>query len=221
MFAIITDDLMQFTFLLLGLLLTICFVLPEMIIVVVLGLIVYGKSSVILLLFTTHHTAHDFTFNSFTLSTHSLFELLFHFQLFALCSFNSFNRLWCRSSGPYKSRSKKRSQYRIVASNHKSSRDNQWPLFNSCHALRIFLWSERTGPHRELVALHTFLQFYGAKWDDADQSDSLRLFLSSSCSRVRQKKWFFRHRVNRCRFKLQLRLAVFPGALFHYDDAAI
>ena len=42
MFAYIMDDMFQFTFLLLGLLITICFVLPEMIGILVVGLLVYG-----------------------------------------------------------------------------------------------------------------------------------------------------------------------------------
>ena len=42
MFAYIMDDMFQFTFLLLGLLVTICFVLPEMIAIFIVGLMVYG-----------------------------------------------------------------------------------------------------------------------------------------------------------------------------------
>ena len=42
MFAFISDDIMQFTFVLLSLLITICYILPEMVIILFVGLIFYG-----------------------------------------------------------------------------------------------------------------------------------------------------------------------------------
>ena len=42
MFAYIMDDILQFSFLLLGLIVTICFILPEMIAILVAGLTIYG-----------------------------------------------------------------------------------------------------------------------------------------------------------------------------------